>query len=473
MKYRKLDIEYQGKNLSFSPGLLVESLQSLGIPTDEAMLLTQRTEKQLKNKKFSLAEFMTYFAGILKEEVNADTAQRFLGQTPVFVPIEVINKKSKNTFSKRKLAKSLENQFPFKDAYTVAMEVEKSLRSQGIKEIPTKQLLKQVSIHVEKILGNEARLNFDKNHPHIYDLQITDHAGRSFPYSHSILARSLVAIGLQLDFAHRLARALEQKLWQLQSREISTTLIKEMLSKLLSEQAGEAFAKRYELMHTLKSPKLPLFILIGGATGVGKSTLAAELAYRLNVPRIVSSDATRQALRSLINPALSPMLHSSSYAAWHTERLPGEAKEAKPKRVLRAFNVQAKQINKALFAVLERYSKEGLSVVMEGVHLVPGLLALEALENANVVELVLAQPDEDKHRRNFEVRESQTEERRSFESYIEHFQEIRVIQEFIIAQAREQGVPIIELNDFDEVLEQVLELTMQTLLADWEGTGEE
>ena len=472
MKHRKLHLEYQGKNLSFSPGLLVESLQNLAIPTDEAMLLAQRTEKQLKNKKFSFDEFMAYFAGVLKEEVSANAAQRFLGQTPVFLPIEVIGKKGKNTFSKRKLAKSLESQFPFKDAYTVAVEVEKSLRNQGIKEIPTEQLLKQVSVHVEKILGNAARLNFDKHHPHIYDLQITDNAGRSFPYSHSILARSLVAIGLQLDFAHRLARVLEQKLWQLQKQEISTKLIKEMLSKILFEQAGEAFAKRYELMHTLKTPKLPLFILIGGATGVGKSTLAAELAYRLNIPRIVSSDSTRQALRSLINPALSPMLHSSSYAAWYAERLPGEAKEVKPKRVLRAFNVQAKQVNKALFAILERYNKEGLSVVMEGVHLVPGLLALDVLENANVIELVLAQPDEEKHRKNFEVREAQTEKRRSLESYMEHFQEIRVIQEFITSQAREQKVPIIELNDFDEGLEQALELTMQTLLEDWEGTGE-
>ncbi len=464
MKNNKLQINYEGKDLSFSPGLLVESLQGLNIPTDEAMLLTQRTQKQFKNKKVDLDKFMAYLAGILKEELDDDIAQRFLGQTPVFVPIKVTSKKVINTFSKRKLAKSLERQLSFKDAHAVAIEVEKSLRSQGIKKISTEQLLKQISVNIEKLLGSEARLSFDDNHPDIEELQVIDKVGRSFPYSHSILARSLVAIGLQLGLAHRLARELEQKLWQLSKKEVSTALIRDMLKELLFEQAGETFARRYELMHALKEPQKPLFILIGGATGVGKSTLAAELSYRFNIQHIVSSDVIRQALRSLINPALSPLLHSSSFSAWHAERLPGEDTKVKPKRVLRAFNVQTKQVNKAISAILERYTQEGLSAVLEGVHLVPGLLDLKALKDTNIIEIVLVQSDEEKHRKNFEVRGLQTEQRRNFKKYMEHFQEIRVIQEFITAQAKQQEVTIIELNDFDEVLEQVLELTMQTII---------
>ena len=464
MKNNKLQINYQGKDLSFSPGLLVESLQNLNIPTDKAMLLTQRTQKQFKGKKANFDKFMTYLAGVLKEELDDDTAQHFLGQTPVFIPIKVTSKKGTSTFSKRKLAKSLERQLSFKDAYAVAIEVEKSLRSQGVKKTPTQQLLKQTSINIEKLLGNEVRLSFDDNHPDIEELQVIDEVGRSFPYSHSILARSLVAIGLQLGLAHRLARVLEQELWQLSKKEVSTTLIRDMLKELLFEQAGEIFARRYELLHALKEPQEPLFILIGGASGVGKSTLAAELSYRFNIPHIVSSDVIRQALRSLINPALSPLLHSSSFSAWHAERLPGEDKKVKPKRVLRAFNVQIKQVNKAISAILERHNQEGLSAVLEGVHLVPGLLDLKALKDSNVIEVVLVQSDEEKHRKNFEVRGVQTEQRRSVKKYIEHFQEIRVIQEFIIAQAQQQGTPIIELNDFDEVLEQVLELTMQTIM---------
>ena len=57
------------------------------------------------------------------------------------------------------------------------------------------------------------------------------------------------------------------------------------------------------------------------------------------------------------------------------------------------LNVQTKQVNKAIFAILERYSKEGLSAVLEGVHLVPGFLNLEALKDTNAIELVLVQSD--------------------------------------------------------------------------------
>src|SRR5690606_42107328 len=38
------------------------------------------------------------------------------------------------------------------------------------------------------------------------------------------------------------------------------------------------------------------------------SALASEVGYRLGIPRVVSTDSVRQALRSLIGPELSPIL---------------------------------------------------------------------------------------------------------------------------------------------------------------------
>lgn len=475
MKHPKLHTIYQGKDLRFSQGLLVETLQNANITTDEAILLTKRTEKHFRNKKITFDKFMAWIAAIIKTELDNSAVENFLRQTPVFLPIKILNDKAATTFSKHKLAKSLQHHLTFKDAHKIAAQVESNLRTTGTRELSKEQLLKLTAEQIEKLLGNRARLSFEQNHSHIYNLQVTDKAGRNFPYSHSIVARSLVAIGLELEFAHQLARKLEQQLWQLDKKAVNTTLIRKLLKTLLHEEAGEDFAKRYDLIDALKHPKQPLLILIGGTTGVGKSTLAAELAYRLNIPQIVSSDAIRQALRSLINPALSPMLHSSSYAAWHIERLPGEdekTKKVKPKQVLRAFTVQSKQVGKALLAILERYIQEGLSVVMEGVHLVPGFLNVETLKDANIIELVLAQSDEEKHRKNFEAREVKTKKQRSLGKYIEHFREIRVIQEFIVAQAKTQEAPIIELGNFDEGLEQVIELTMQILLEQWEETGD-
>ncbi len=56
-------------------------------------------------------------------------------------------------------------------------------------------------------------------------------------------------------------------------------------------------------------------MLIGGATGVGKSTIATQLAARLGVVRVVASDAIREVMRAMFSRELMPSLHTSSFDA--------------------------------------------------------------------------------------------------------------------------------------------------------------
>ena len=63
---------------------------------------------------------------------------------------------------------------------------------------------------------------------------------------------------------------------------------------------------------------VPLVILIGGATGVGKSTIATQLAARLGIVRVVATDAIREVMRSMLSPELMPTLHTSSFHAGHS-----------------------------------------------------------------------------------------------------------------------------------------------------------
>ena len=48
---------------------------------------------------------------------------------------------------------------------------------------------------------------------------------------------------------------------------------------------------------------VPLVILIGGATGVGKSTIATQLAARLGIVRVVATDAIREVMRAMFSPS--------------------------------------------------------------------------------------------------------------------------------------------------------------------------
>jgi 2-phosphoglycerate kinase len=233
---------------------------------------------------------------------------------------------------------------------------------------------------------------------------------------------------------------------------------------LLLEEAGEEFARRYDLMRVVRRPERPVVVLIGGAAGVGKSAVASELGYRLGIPRIVSTDSVRQALRSLISPELSPVLHASSYTAWEAELLPAERAGATPKRkrVIRGFQAQVQQLGTAVAAIIERNVEESVSLVMEGVHLVPGISPRAVDADALVIELVLAVDSEERHAKHFGLREGTTQ--RKGHEYLGHLPEIRILQNFIVEHARAAGVPVIEASDFDRAIERSIEHILDVVL---------
>ena len=140
--------------------------------------------------------------------------------------------------------------------------------------------------------------------------------------------------------------------------------------------------------------------------------------------------------------------------------------DAKPKRkrVIRGFLSQVRQLGTALGGIVERNVFESVSVVMEGVHLVPGI-APDVDVDATVIELVLTLEDEEAHRKHFVMREGQTRRARWQERYLDHFTEIRYLQEFVARQAQLAGAPVVETSDFDRAVETALDHVLDILLS--------
>ena len=128
--------------------------------------------------------------------------------------------------------------------------------------------------------------------------------------------------------------------------------------------------------------------MLGGATGTGKSSLATELAYRLGISRITSTDVVRQVMRAFFAPGLMPALHYSSFEAGEGLRMPMPDPDDDD-RALYGFIQQAEQVAVGAAAVVERAVQEGLSTVLEGVHLVPGLVECREQHSATVVQVLL------------------------------------------------------------------------------------
>jgi 2-phosphoglycerate kinase len=471
MKRHSFKVVLADDKIAFNLGAVVESLQGAGLLTDEAIRLARALEKHYRQKnakEVKLEALVSTLHRLVDDAYGAEAAARFLQQPPPFAPLKVRDgDEEAEVFSRRNLAASLEKLgYSFKEANTLARQVEQELRRSGSDQVTPPELAHQTALVIGTRYGPEARARFEAVQGEPSELWVLPEDGVRVPYSRGILAQSLMSLGLAPELSHRLAKRTEVLLWRLGKRELPVAVVRASVKRLLLQEAGEEFVRRYELLHALRRPDQPLIILIGGAPGVGKSNLASALAYRLGLPRIVSTDAIRQALRSLISPELSPELHTSSFTAWRAELLPSESPKPKRKRVVRGFQRQVQQLAAPLQAILSRSVEEASSIVLEGIHLVPGFFLLDELGGATVVELVLTVSDPELHQSYFGARETQTHSRRRREHYLTHFDEIRMIQDFCVAQAKAEGVPILEAGDFDELVDRAIEQILDAALVE-------
>jgi 2-phosphoglycerate kinase len=199
-----------------------------------------------------------------------------------------------------------------------------------------------------------------------------------------------------------------------------------------------------------ESPALPLVLLIGGATGTGKSTVATEVAHRLRITRVTSTDFIRQTIRAFVPAETMPSVHASSFEA-------GASFAESEDPTLAGFLEQTRIVLVGVEAVVSRAVREGLSLILEGVHLVPGMLTAY-VEEALVVTCVLRIDGESAHRSHFATRHTTTQGRRAMEKYLDALGDIRHIQDYIVDRATVTGAPIIENTGTCAAASEVIEL---------------
>jgi 2-phosphoglycerate kinase len=196
-------------------------------------------------------------------------------------------------------------------------------------------------------------------------------------------------------------------------------------------------------------------VLIGGATGTGKSTVATEVAYRLGITRVTSTDFVRQTLRAFFSPEFMPSIHHSSFEAG---RSLSSAEEEEVDPLLHGFLDQTRNVLVGVRAAVDRALQEGWSMVLEGVHLVPGMLP--PVEGVLVVQCVLEIEDAEAHAAHFWVRDATTEGVRPVERYLDALDDIRFIQDYIVERARRAGVPVVENSNVELAIATVMELVL-------------
>lgn len=281
------------------------------------------------------------------------------------------------------------------------------------------------------------------------------------PFSKGLLAQSFTATGLQPSTAYEVAQAIQDDLRERDELSITMDRLNELGTGYLERMAGPEYAERYRHLAELSKIETPVIVLIGGTTGVGKSTIAAEVAHRLGITRFVSTDSIREVMRGIFTEELMPALHASAFEAWRSLRVP-VPHGANP--VVVGFREQAAVVSSGVKALIERSMKEGVSLVIEGVHLVPGYIKPSDFPDARVVQILIAVEDEDAHRSHFYIREVQTDGLRPFERYRSNFENIRMLGHYIEDQAKEHDIEIIYSHQLDRTVADTLEHVVNDVL---------
>jgi 2-phosphoglycerate kinase len=276
------------------------------------------------------------------------------------------------------------------------------------------------------------------------------------PFSKGLMARSLVAAGLTADRAYELALALEADLAKSDRQSVSLARLEELAHESLGPEAGAVAMRRLRRYQDLYDLDLPIILLVGGGTGTGKSSVATDVAYRLGITRVTSTDFVRQTMRAFFSREFMPAIHYSSFEAGRATA--EEEDDDVGKAVVDGFLEQTRDVLVGVAASIDRALQEGWSMVLEGVHLVPGMLP--PIENALVVQCVLAINDTEAHASHFWIRDSDSEGMRPYEKYLECFDDIRLVQEYILGRAERHGVPVVNNANLEEAVVEVMELVL-------------
>ena len=196
----------------------------------------------------------------------------------------------------------------------------------------------------------------------------------------------------------------------------------------------------------------PYVILIGSASGIGKSTIASQLAKQLNIKHLIESDFIRAVVRGIIGKEYAPALHSSSYDAYKNLRNKANYQSYED-LVSAGFDEHASYVIPGLEKIIQRAITDYDDIIIEGVHLVPGLIDIEQFRDYAEIYFFVLSSDEESHKERFVKRAIQIHRGGK---QLDFFTENRIIHNHLLHQAEKHNVSIIKTESIDKTMEQIL-----------------
>jgi len=343
----------------------------------------------------------------------------------------------------------------FKDAYGTAQVVRKGLPNDTV--ITTAELRTRVAKQLEKDFSRALRHDYEAKTEHQQKIIVRSPRGNS-PFSAGILTRSLEACVIDRKPAIEIALRVQEAMQKCGQPGIDLPELRRLTYQSLVEHGSKDAANFYLSRRQFETSGEPLIILVGGASGTGKSTVCSELAYRLGVVRTQSTDMMREIIRSYLAPHVVPTLGFSSFEAWRglpgIDTLDGQRKTDNP--VISGFLAQQSNVRAALEATIARALQERRDTIVEGVHVLPMELGLdEARATAVVASVTLAVTTRQQLANQLSWRSREQPDRGS-SRHLESLDAIWALQSFLLNLSEKEQIPIIANRTIENTVRDVL-----------------
>ncbi len=178
----------------------------------------------------------------------------------------------------------------------------------------------------------------------------------------------------------------------------------------------------------------PRLLIIAGATGTGKSTVAMKIGAKSNFARLISTDAIREIMRSMDDTQANHALHRSSFSI-------GESNDA-----IIDWVDTCKAVEKGVEATINRAMREGIDLLLEGVHIIPSDRLIRSWIDSGGIALgvIMMVSDEEKHKSMIKSRDAHSFRRH--DRYIANFDRIRRIQEGLVERSKIASWPVVDIS---------------------------
>ncbi|KAJ8748106.1 hypothetical protein K2173_009236 [Erythroxylum novogranatense] len=192
-----------------------------------------------------------------------------------------------------------------------------------------------------------------------------DNADHYYVLSRFLLSRMLTVTKIPNHVAVKIALELKKLLVDNSLLDVSQSDLEANLFKLMERRGyGEEYINRYKMMTRFHHQRVPLVILVCGTACVGKSTIATQLAQRLNLPNVLQTEMVYELLRTSTDAPLA------SIPVW-------ERDFSSPEELVTEFCRECRVVRKGLAGDLKKAMKDGKPIIIEGIHLDPSIYLMD------------------------------------------------------------------------------------------------